>query len=660
MREQTSYAEFIKYVRSIISFYENEYKCIDIKRDIDVLENKIDDKNLYLGVVGSFSSGKSTFINSVIHKNLLPTDAVQGTTVATSILKRADYDDLEITYLDGESKRYSQCADELLEEYQIQSSFIDSDEEKELTIWERFVKWIKCLLGINASKKKAYPNINDQMELFKKIISTENIAQNIQYVTLYYKNNNIPYSIAMVDTPGTESLNKRHNDVTKNAIDNICDAIVVMIPYDEPVSQELLNYVNTHLEQQKKDCIFVVTKIELLGDKEELPRLMRVIKNRLEKGLEIENASVIPMPTFIYLKSVDSEMQTTFLDNIPESEREELIQMYEEGMALINSILSTKRTKYINNKIIDICERVVAKLRLNLLDIVNDYEEKNRKLENNSVMMIDSFENKAMTAIKDIDERYQQRIYGEMGFVNISLSSFRSEIKRVIDNSNDSQNLYNRLNFNLYNVFYDINLATTSLLEKLNEGINLKLHNLREEFKREYEPCDVKCEIEDITIDSEGFYNEEFKRECESILQDGVKYVKYSIKNDTNGILKKVKALFYDLFSKHKDLALSELSSTVDKLNQKIADYTIEHMKEKLTKANVDAEKSVQHMLDYDRQIINEYINVTNQSINSNIKNKELTQAHINRLNEYMMLMKEVNYGKNNGINKNSRGIEEN
>lgn len=660
MREQTSYAEFIKYVRSIISFYENEYKCIDIKRDIDVLENKIDDKNLYLGVVGSFSSGKSTFINSVIHKNLLPTDAVQGTTVATSILKRADYDDLEITYLDGESKRYSQCADELLEEYQIQSSFIDSDEEKELTIWERFVKWIRCLLGINASKKKAYPNINDQMELFKKIISTENIAQNIQYVTLYYKNNNIPYNIAMVDTPGTESLNKRHNDVTKNAIDNICDAIVVMIPYDEPVSQELLNYVNTHLEQQKEDCIFVVTKIELLGDKEELPRLMRVIKNRLEKGLEIENASVIPMPTFIYLKSVDSEMQTTFLDNIPEAEREELIQMYEEGMALINSILSTKRTKYINNKIIDICERVVAKLRLNLLDIVNDYEEKNRKLENNSVMMIDSFENKAMTAIKDIDERYQQRIYGEMGFVNISLSSFRSEIKRVIDNSNDSQNLYNRLNFNLYNVFYDINLATTSLLEKLNEGINLKLHNLGEEFKREYEQCDVKCEIEDITIDPEGFYNEEFKRECESILQDGVKYVKYSIKNDTNGILKKVKALFYDLFSKHKDLALSELSSTVDKLNQKIADYTIEHMKEKLTKANVDAEKSVQHMLDYDRQIINEYINITNQSINSNIKNKELTQAHINRLNEYMMLMKEVNYGKNNGINKNSRGIEEN
>ena len=70
----------------------------------------------------------------------------------------------------------------------------------------------------------------------------------------------------MVDTPGTESLNARHNQVTENAIENICDAIVVIIPYDKPVSEDLLNYVKLHLNKQKQECIFVVTKVELLDE----------------------------------------------------------------------------------------------------------------------------------------------------------------------------------------------------------------------------------------------------------------------------------------------------------------------------------------------------------------------------------------------------------
>lgn len=643
MLVNASYVEFIEYIHSVISLYENNNKdkYMDVKRDIIVLENRMYDESLYLGVVGSFSSGKSTFINSVIHKNLLPTDAVQGTTVAASVLKRADYDDLQITYLDGTSKLYSQCASELLEKYQIERSTADFAEVKTLTLWERFINWIKRLFGIETSKKEIYSISNGRIDLFKKIISTEDMAKDVQYVTLYYQNNNIPYNIAMVDTPGTESLNKRHNDVTKNAIDNICDAIVVIIPYDEPVSQDLLNYVNTHLEQQKKDCIFVVTKVELLGDKEELAQLIRVIKKRLENGLGIENACVIPMPTLIYLKSVDLEMQTTFLDDVPESERAELIQMYEEGIGVINDILYTKRTEYINNKIINICERVGEKLSINLSDVVSDCEEKNRQLKSKSVIPLNSFEEKALADVKKTGNMYQQQVNGEIGFVNISLSAFRSEIERKIDCSNDSQELCNHLEFNLNTVFNDINLAVVKLLREANEGFNSKLHELLEKFKTEYVWCGIRGKIKTIFINTNGFYGEEFIRECESKLQDCVDSVKYSIRSDTDGFFKKVKSFFSKPFSKHKELALTELSATVDELNRKIIDYTIRHVTEKLSQANLEAEKSIRNMIDDDRQVIDEYIKTTNQSINSNMKNKESTQAHINRLNEYIELMKE-------------------
>ena len=211
MVEKALYEEFIEYIHDILSYYESkaDHKYSDIKKDISVLEDKLRDETLYLGVVGSFSSGKSTFINSVIHKNLLPTDAVQGTTVASSILRRADHDDLEITYIDGTVKRYSQCASELLEKYHIRESFAEYDEVERSTIWDRFISWIKSLFGVNTSKGETYPNTNERIELFKRIIATEDMAKDIQYVTLFYQNDNIPYNIAMVDKIGRASCRER-------------------------------------------------------------------------------------------------------------------------------------------------------------------------------------------------------------------------------------------------------------------------------------------------------------------------------------------------------------------------------------------------------------------------------------------------------------------
>ncbi len=226
----------------------------------------------------------------------------------------------------------------------------------------------------------------------------------------------------MVDTPGTESLNARHNQVSENAIENICDAIVVIIPYDKPVSEDLLNYVKLHLNKQKQECIFVVTKVELLEDREELPQLMRVIKKRLENGLDIGSACVIPMPTLIYLKETDPEMQTTFLDNIPEEEKKELIQLYEEGLEKINERLNTNRINYIQKKIINICERVISKLNVNLTDVVLDYEEKNKQLQREAVEPISTFE----SAAKDHET-------GSLKKIAIDFNSFikKCESKRI-------------------------------------------------------------------------------------------------------------------------------------------------------------------------------------------------------------------------------------
>lgn len=642
--DKFSCPEFIDYINSVIAIYatDNENKYTDIRKDIAVLENRINDENLYLGVVGSFSSGKSTFINSMIHKNLLPTDAVQGTTVVASVLKKASFNDLEIVYLDGTTKRYSECATELLSRYQVGSITTNLEGSENVSFLEKIINWIKKLFGIAISEKLVVIRPEDLLNLFKKIIATEEMAKDIQYVTLYYQNENIPYRIAMVDTPGTESLNKRHNDVTKNAIDNICDAIVIIIPYDEPVSEDLLNYIDTHLDKQKKECIFVVTKIELLGDKEELPQLIRVIKKRLENGLGIESVCVIPMPTLIYLKKADPEMQTTFLDDIPEAEKNELLQMYEEGLRKINDTLSANRIDYIKKKITNVCERVSEKLNSNLSDVVNDYEEKNKQLQIEAVEPLSTFETKAKGKINKLIDSYQQRVGGEAGFVNIRFSEIRSEIERTFDGCEDSQELLNCLNFSITPVFEDLTKSASKQLNKVEEGLSSKLYELQAEFKCEYERCGATGDLAEISIDSRNFYTEEFITDCESTFQDRVSSIRLSISNDTSGFLKKVKAFFSNPFSKHRELAITELSDIIDEINQRAVEYSVQGIKDKIIQAKYDTEYAINNMMNSDRVKIEEYITQINKSLSINNQVKSSTQACILRLNEYIRLMKEV------------------
>lgn len=125
------------------------------------------------------------------------------------------------------------------------------------------------------------------------------------------------------------------------------------------------------------------------------------------------------------------------------------------------------------------------------------------------------------------------------------------------------------------------------------------------------------------------------------MLQERINFAKYTIMSDTCGLIKKVKAFFSNPLTKHKELVLVELSAVIDELSIIITDYTIEQMKQKLSLMSMNAEKSILDMVDGDRKVIVRHINATNRSIKGNKKNKNLTQAHIDRLNEYIMLIKE-------------------
>jgi ribosome biogenesis GTPase A len=57
----------------------------EIQQRINYIQKRRNDSNLYLAVIGEFSSGKSTFINALLRDDLLKTSALPTTAAATKL-----------------------------------------------------------------------------------------------------------------------------------------------------------------------------------------------------------------------------------------------------------------------------------------------------------------------------------------------------------------------------------------------------------------------------------------------------------------------------------------------------------------------------------------------------------------------------------------------
>lgn len=82
------YNKILSVVNSAItSSFLSEEKQYSLSKQLDRIKKRISDNKIYLGIVGEFSTGKSTLINSLIGENFFVTNAIQGTTTTITKLE---------------------------------------------------------------------------------------------------------------------------------------------------------------------------------------------------------------------------------------------------------------------------------------------------------------------------------------------------------------------------------------------------------------------------------------------------------------------------------------------------------------------------------------------------------------------------------------------
>lgn len=317
-------------IRQIIksSLLDDSQKQSFIKR-LDSIERRWSDGNLYVGIVGEFSSGKSTLINALIGQDYFVTNSLQGTTTVITSIRYGSTINLELRYKSGEIVKYSNHKLAMIEK------FLPEDFSR-LSFTDK--------LKIKAGDFFSLNGKDDFMLKIFDIVTTSNtISKELDEVTVYYPSDFLKNGIVLIDTPGTDSLIPEHTEITKNAIANKSNLALVIIPAITPVSVTLSDFIAENLEHCINHCHFLVTKIEMIRDDRQA-HLIGVSK-RLINLLEIESPHVIAAPTLLSLEERKIIEQTGLLSKLSCQEKDNLISTYNKDITNLFSNLNENKSK---------------------------------------------------------------------------------------------------------------------------------------------------------------------------------------------------------------------------------------------------------------------------------------------------------------------------
>ena len=275
----------------------------------DAYEKAFDEK-LEINIVATMSAGKSTLINSLVGKKLLPSK--QG--ACTAIITKIEDDDdstFKAIVLDKDNKEIGKYSN------------IDYETMKSL----------------NANKS----------------VSEVNIKGNIPFVS------SKDVSLIFVDTPGPDNaMDERHAEITHKALSSSSIMLVLFVMNggtlynnsQKSFLQDIAKSMSVGGKQSKERFIFVVNKIdEYKVDDDDIEKDVLEGTRKFLKQIGIENPN-------IFLVSAEIALGIRRLKNAAGDEKQELLNEYRYKMNKLNSNVQFHLEKYAklpasNQQIID-------------------------------------------------------------------------------------------------------------------------------------------------------------------------------------------------------------------------------------------------------------------------------------------------------------------
>ncbi len=260
------------------------------------VEQKLDEEQFNLVIVGQFKRGKSTFINALLSDNIVPSSILPLTSIVT-IIQYSDTKKAIVKFLDNH------------------------DETVEISEIEKYVT------------EKHNP---------------ENKLQ-VKEVYVYHPSEYLKKGVRIIDTPGIGSVFKHNTDVAYSFLP-YCDAAVFLMSPDPPLGESEIEFLK-NVKVYTEKFFFVLNKIDIVSD-DELDEVVEFNKNLLKEYTESEDIKIYPISARNALKAKLSK-DKDLLEHSKISKIEQALNDFiaKERMNIIATSVINALLRHINNEL---------------------------------------------------------------------------------------------------------------------------------------------------------------------------------------------------------------------------------------------------------------------------------------------------------------------
>jgi Dynamin family. len=210
-----------------------------IERQRKIWFERLREVDFPVAFLGSFSAGKSTIINAIMGRSILP-ESTGSTTAVPTIVRKGPEDLAKIHYVSESTK--NETRDVLLREVTAALGVdfrFEADEQKCLADLSYQVdarraqgKFDNTSFRYLEYFVKNYKRFLDKVEAIRltdlgAFVENKDEIIFIDRIEVFLKDIDIPADVALVDLPGLGVLNKRHDRITKEYVETKAKAFVV-------------------------------------------------------------------------------------------------------------------------------------------------------------------------------------------------------------------------------------------------------------------------------------------------------------------------------------------------------------------------------------------------------------------------------------------------
>lgn len=212
------------------------------KIKLQAYHKKLEDEKFSIVVIGEFSRGKSTFVNAMLGKSILPSSKQPTTNIISKIVYGTRPSHV-LHYKDGKKKSVSD----------------------------------KEFLDIKAQAEADPSNLEKVKSFFKK---TEDFS-NIDFAEIAYPLSFCQNNVEVVDTPGTNDLNVGRMEITYGYLKK-AEAAILLLGADQALSKSEKEFLRERvLGNQIQDIFIVINYKDVLSGPAEEQRVKQYVLDNL-------------------------------------------------------------------------------------------------------------------------------------------------------------------------------------------------------------------------------------------------------------------------------------------------------------------------------------------------------------------------------------------